>query len=331
MFKKALFLCSILFCLWCWLLPANASTFPPGEKPINVKAALRVDDIIKISERDEILNFEGEVRMQWKDPRLAFSPSEVGSSVKMFTNQAATDVLSKIWNPEVHFPDSRGKIIIGSRYLIIKSDGTVVYRKRVNVTIGIQLDLRDFPLDKQEVVFRLASFPYTADQVTLSIDHDFSKSKYAHLTDRWKIASHFVRIKNKSAYEMVFHLVRRPHYYVYQVFIPLILIVLMSLTVFWMADQPLVNRSALILACILAAMVFQWRVFSVTPNVSYQLLVDQLILWSLLVIGIALLVSLFAHHRSKESCDRIMKVCRVLFPIVYIVVFLFFIVMHYLF
>jgi hypothetical protein len=330
MYKKLFSLHLILLCLCFWLSPCSAATFPPGPKPINIKVGLRVDDIIRISERDQVLTFEGQVRMSWKDPRLAFSESEAGSAVKMFVNQAAVAELDKIWRPEIIFPDSRGAVVVGARFLRVLSDGRVIYRKRIHATIGVSLDLRDFPLDKQKIVFRLASFPYSADLVAVSVDNGFGESEYAHLTDQWVIASHYTKIKDNSIYEMVFHLVRKPQFYIYQVFIPLVLIVLLSLTVFWMTDQPLVNRSALILACVLAAMVFQWRVFSVTPQVSYQLLVDQLILWSLLVIGSALIASLIAHQFKKERSLRIMRGCRIGYPVVYISVFLLIIMLHYL-
>ena len=146
-------------------LPTQAfTTLPSIKHPTVVHVSLQVDDIIRISEKEETLSFQSQLRLRWRDPRLAFSEKKEGASVKIFSGQAVSNKLDTIWTPDLVLSQSRGKVVVGAQLLKIHSDGSVYFRKRLYATIGIQLALTDFPLDSQTIGFKLHSFSYISNK-----------------------------------------------------------------------------------------------------------------------------------------------------------------------
>ena len=78
--------CLIAIFLWCCLPPhtvqATEKEFlggpPPGEKPLQVRIGFNLVNLTAVNEKEETIDFEGALYLNWMDPRLAYDPAEVG-------------------------------------------------------------------------------------------------------------------------------------------------------------------------------------------------------------------------------------------------------------
>jgi len=58
------------------------------EKPSEVSIGVRVDQIVSIHQKDENFEVVGNLRMQWRDPKLGFDARKYGQSFRMFSRDA---------------------------------------------------------------------------------------------------------------------------------------------------------------------------------------------------------------------------------------------------
>jgi len=64
--------------------PDQLRTLPESDGPLQVQIGFHVFDITDISEKDETIDFNGAVYMQWNDPRQAYDPADFGYSAEDF-------------------------------------------------------------------------------------------------------------------------------------------------------------------------------------------------------------------------------------------------------
>jgi hypothetical protein len=218
---------------------SNPFLTPPsrGEK-IPVQIALQVVNLSDIDEVGERFRVVAYLLASWKDPRLAFTPKAVGESFHVYNPE-------EIWTPHFDFADG---VVPHSSFdvtLRVFPDGTVRYYERSSAELSSSFHLRDFPFDQQELdIFihppisqgRLVHFVSTTDVASISVE----QRVYSSLAE-WDIvgiraSAEQIRLFNQdTTNEMRFaiEVKRKSDFYIWKVFLPLLLMVAVSWTVFW--------------------------------------------------------------------------------------------------
>lgn len=324
----------LLFCIlvFVWVIPSLGATkdfvSPPVNRPVVVQIGFAINDITKISERNETVTFEGMLTERWHDKRLAFDPVQAGTKIKYYTSDAAVKKLNQIWNPQIILRDLRGKPQIYATYLTIDASGEVTYGTRFLATVENRLNFVRFPFEKQFKFFAFQSHLYDASIVELQrlkMKEGFYNP--THL-DEWQILDtkiktsanynpSFQKVFSQYTLEVIF--VRQSLFYFMQTILPLVLIVLFSFSAFWMIQDPLVNRSMVSLTALLTIVVFQWRISGILPHISYLTFLDVLLLYSFMIVVIGLFPSLLYNHLQNEKTKmKLIRTCRWAFPVFYL-------------
>ena len=81
---------------------------------------------------------------------------------------------------------------------------------------------------------------------------------------------------------------RKPWFDVSKLIMPLLILVYLSMMALWMREDPTANRCVIPLTCLLTMVAFQWMVYGVVPKVSYQILLDGIILTSYITTSVVL-------------------------------------------
>jgi len=91
------------------------------------------------------------VNIAWQDPRLAVPGDEQ-------TGQIRTLPMTDIWTPRGLIVNDRG--LSPKLPMVAEVDvlGNVVYRQRLAGELGVDLDLKEFPFDTQQLVIKVISF-----------------------------------------------------------------------------------------------------------------------------------------------------------------------------
>merc|ERR1711953_1019075 len=104
-------------------------------------------------------------RGDWNDPRLVYDDFE--GKLKYLT---MTDT-NKVWMPDTFFQNEKlghfHNIIVPNVYIRIFPTGQVLYSIRISLTLACPMDLKLYPLDRQECEMRIASCKFFLDFLDL--------------------------------------------------------------------------------------------------------------------------------------------------------------------
>ena len=188
------------------------------------------------------------------------------------------------------------------------------------------------PFDHHDIVITLLGIEYGEKDVRLIIDEDFTgrKSDEFNVPD-WKISRVQAKIfsqpidafsRNNSGYAFSISAKRRPGYYIGKVILPLILIVLMSWTVFWIDPAQFGPQIGMSATSMLTLIAFQFAMANILPHLNYYTLMDKFIFGSTLIVFLSLIESVTTSYLvsipKRELAMRIDRLCRWAFPGAYV-------------
>jgi hypothetical protein len=263
------------------------------------------------------------VSLRWKDKSLAHG----GKKPRMHK-------LDRIWNPGVQIANEIGIVRKTMPEIAeVSSDGTVTYRQRYVGPFSQPLRLQDFPFDRHVFRFHLVATGYRSAKVQFIPDATYISAgmKYAagiakeiSLPD-WRIIDYETKelpyetapgITN-AGYALEFLAERHSLYYVWKIILPLVLIVLMSWSLFLIPPKNVSTKIAVATSAMLTLIAYRFVVDSQVPRVPYLTRLDIFIFAdTLLVLSSLFMVTLTAYllNVDKERLAiRIEQVWRLLF------------------
>jgi len=114
---------------------------------------------------------------------------------------------------------------------------------------------------------------------------------------------------------------RRTGYYIWKVIVPLVLIVFMSWTVFWISAENIGAQIGVATSSILTLIAYRFILGNLLPRVSYLTQLDYFILGATVLVFLALLEvvvsSALAQRGNKEQAHRVDVAARLLFPLTF--------------
>jgi len=231
-----------------------------------------------------------------------------------------TEVVNEVERKSVSFDDTDLR------------DGLCLRSRRIHSTLRSAFNLRRFPFDAQKLTLVLSdnefddkSVSYPPGPYVLGLDDSVrsmisgwriaGEPKYARTATAFKwepgaptydYATFEVTVKR----QVTFHLTRY--------FLPLILIVVVAFSAFWIDPEDLGSQMQIGVTCLLAAIALQFAEGGTLPQVSYLTLADRLYAVCYVAIAAAVVESIsvnaLVRRKSKEAALRVDKACRRIFP-----------------
>ena len=295
--------------------------------PTQVSVAIWIVDINSIDSAEQSFRADVFIVLRWRDPRLAHT----GGGVAHYA-------LDQIWNPRVVIVNETNSV---SRRLPesaeADTDGTVVYRQRFVGSFTQVLVLKSFPFDKQTFHVQLAAIKYSPSEVNFVPDQKWLNagikqaagiSNSITLPD-WTVGEWGVkpvvyapapRLEN-SSYVFEFSASRNVQHYILKVILPLILIVIMSWTVFWIDPTNAKSQISVAVTSMLTLIAYRFAVDSQLPRLPYMTRLDAFILTSTLLVFFSpievLVTTILDNNQQTERAKKIDRYCRAIFPIIF--------------
>jgi hypothetical protein len=303
---------------------------PPGPRPIVVSVGFYLLNLVSVDERSETFDADLYIHCRWRDPRLAFEPEEVGHDRRIYQGDSAGARLAEIWWPDLEFVNTASPQIT-NRTLSVQPDGTVDYRLGISSNFRAKLDLRRFPFDHQVLEVRIQSFEAGRDLVVLQEnpnemgfdeEDDFSGLTITGITARERTST--IASWGESFSELAFEItvVRTPGFYIWTIFVPLTLVLLLSCTIFFVPIEGFHDRISIALACFLACIATQFAMSFNLPKISYLTPIDRLFLvtYACMALGVAVSVFETAWIRDRPALlRRTDRVASWAIPVLYMV------------
>uniref|UniRef100_H3B5R8 Glycine receptor alpha 3 n=1 Tax=Latimeria chalumnae TaxID=7897 RepID=H3B5R8_LATCH len=275
--------------------------------PVNVTCNIFINSFGSIAETTMDYRLNIFLRQQWNDPRLAYSEYPDDSL------DLDPSMLDLIWKPDLFFANEKGanfhEVTTDNKLLRIFKNGNVLYSIRLTLILSCPMDLKNFPMDVQTCIMQLESFGYTMNDLIFEWEEQGPVQVAEGLTlpqfvlkeekDLRYCTKHYNTGKF-TCIEVRFHLERQMGYYLIQMYIPSLLIVILSWVSFWINMDAAPARVALGITTVLTMTTQSSGSRTSLPKVSYVKAIDIWMAVCLLFVFSALLEYAAVNFVSRQ-------------------------------
>ncbi|XP_041940501.1 glycine receptor subunit alpha-2 isoform X2 [Alosa alosa] len=276
--------------------------------PVNVTCNIFINSFGSVTETTMDYRVNIFLRQNWNDPRLAYSEFP-DSSLDLDPS-----MLDSIWKPDLFFANEKGAnfhdVTTDNKLLRIFKDGTVLYSIRLTLILSCPMDLKNFPMDVQTCTMQLESFGYTMNDLIF----EWKDDSPVQVADGLTLPQFILKDEKELGYctkhyntgkftciEVNFHLERQMGYYLIQMYIPSLLIVILSWVSFWINMDAAPARVALGITTVLTMTTQSSGSRASLPKVSYVKAIDIWMAVCLLFVFAALLEYAGVNFVSRQQ------------------------------
>ena len=297
-----------------------------GGEATEVTIGVYLIDIDEIDDVHQRYNVDMFVNIAWWDPRLALPEEERSGQVRTFP-------MTQVWTPRGLIVNDRG--LTPKLPLVVDVDvlGNVVIRQRLSGELAVNLDLKDFPFDTQQLPVQVISYQYRPDEVQFSNNARMAANIDGFSVEGWSFSLLEADIGEFSVpavgvvrpqVTFVVEAKRNAQYYLLTMFLPMSLIVFMSWTAFWIQPNVVPPRIAISTASIFSLIAFGFTIRLSLPRVSYVTRADLFVIGCTLLVflalGAAVIGSRWASADKMERAVRLNAAIRWIYVGLFVVV-----------
>ena len=299
--------------------------------PTTVRFMIFIIDVDEIDDAAQNFTTNVYLRMRWEDRRLA-SPGTLPRQLP----------LANVWNPRVLLANQQGLLPKSLPDVVqVDSHGGVTYHQRYSGKLSQPLLLSNFPMDTNMFTVQFVAAGYAANELTFVPDvgeRADLRIEGGTIADRlslpdWKILSHRADVTpyspvagmNTAGFTFQFEARRYIAYYLWQVVMPLAVIVVMSWSAFWIDTKSVGVRIGVATSSILTLIAHRFVLASLLPRLPYMTRMDYLTVGSTLLVLIALVAVLWTSQmdtrQETAKAERVDRWARAVFPIMFLLLF----------
>ncbi|XP_047220679.1 glycine receptor subunit alpha-3 isoform X2 [Girardinichthys multiradiatus] len=275
--------------------------------PVNVSCNIFINSFGSIAETTMDYRVNIFLRQQWNDPRLSYAEYPDDSL------DLDPSMLDSIWKPDLFFANEKGahfhEVTTDNKLLRIFKNGNVLYSIRLTLTLSCPMDLKNFPMDVQTCIMQMESFGYTMNDLIF----EWQETGPVQVAEGLTLPQFILKDESDLRYctkhyntgmftciEVRFHLERQMGYYLIQMYIPSLLIVILSWVSFWINMDAAPARVALGITTVLTMTTQSSGSRTSLPKVSYVKAIDIWMAVCLLFVFSALLEYAAVNFVSRQ-------------------------------
>jgi len=295
----------------------------PEGVPTKVYVGLYLIDIISIDDVHQSFRADFYAIARWNDPRLAIANPSEAQMLRNFD-------IEEIWHPRAYVVNQRNLSRQLDDYFRVDSSGNVMYVQRFIGELSSIFDLKDFPFDKQKLAIQLVSFGYSPEEIEFVIDQQrigrrdhLSLVGWSPGADEAVVTTEYLRVqdRNLARVDFIIEVERQEVFYIVKALIPLFLIIFMAWAVFFIDPSVIGPQIGIPTSSVFALILFNHRISTLLPRVSYLTRLDRFILFSIILVFITLgesvLTAMLAHKGKKELSLKIDRLARYVYLLLF--------------
>ncbi|MBI2743304.1 MAG: hypothetical protein HYX48_05250 [Chlamydiales bacterium] len=313
-------------------------TSPPPNLPVKVETSFYLVDLVTIDEKAETFLADVYFSFKWNDPRLVFGATD--HKPKVYLEERAAAILKEIWWPQIEFLTA-SLPIYNNRSVFIFPDGDVEYYIAVTGNFRTRFDFKRFPFDTQTLDIKIDSFLWdknilefvpakgkvlfhkaledTRNEASILRLHDIAGTTPGPILENLGNTSEY------STYEVVIETERKYGFFVYQIFIPLFLVLGIACTVFFAHKEPFLDRIMVSLTAFLVFIATKFMINQDLPQIGYMTFIDKIFVVSYICIGVTVAVSVLEKlwsPKNEKRAKKLDELMRLITPITFILLFI---------
>lgn len=312
--RTSVFLFFLLVCFFNQEINAAEDKTAPSQ-PVEVKVAFQLDQITDVDQKEENFSVVGNFIMGWEDKSFAFDPAECDCDEKVFSTSQFEKYTSKekIPWPRFLFYNQQGNRWIQEDAFRVKPDGSVGYLERSSMTLQApDFNFLQYPFDTQTFNIRIVSLRADNKYVFIA-DPNYNRMGSQLGEEEWQVNTYRTFIdkvelvpgKTNSRFTFTFPAHRHIDYYVYRIFLPLALIVLVAYATFFMLDYS--KRVDYAAANLLTFVMFNFAVSSDLPRLGYLTFTDCILVISFIITAVTVVSNVVMRRLSVTEKEHVAR------------------------
>ncbi|CAH3147529.1 unnamed protein product, partial [Porites lobata] len=278
-------------------------------KPLDLGINLLILSFGELSETKMEFSVDLYMGQFWQDPRLGF-----GLNQTIILSGEATE---KLWVPDTFIVNSidtkiHKLIAINKKAWIHLGNGTIMLVLRYTARSSCKVDLRDYPLDEQICHLAFESFSFEEKDLNLTwhrsevgsdiFIYDKEMAQFDILSAKRYQKHKLYHSEGFAGVTATIRFRRRTMYYMFQMYIPCICVVILSWVSFWVDETDGSDRVGLGIATVLTISFMQGALNDNVPRVSYLKSIDYFLLGSFVFVFMTLIeyVLVLKHSRKQK-------------------------------
>lgn len=275
-----------------------------------VESTLYVLNIDDINENKGEISLRLYFRQYWKDYRLKYVQNSLFEYI-LINNEDA------IWTPDTFFVnEKKGRSFEALRpnvLIRIFPDGSVIYSKKLSVTLECPMDFDKYPFDRQVCNLRLESYGNTIDNLKLKWKTEsnpvgvYSENPVPVFQLQKFVSSYgMVQLqKNYSFLAVDFYFMRGLSYCIYNIYLPSIAMVFISWLPFWINKKLITSRLLISMGALLSFIMILCRFSERQPQSQYSSAMFSFTATCASFLILSLVLSVLLHIFDKDGEDPI--------------------------
>ncbi|XP_076468370.1 glycine receptor subunit alpha-2-like [Babylonia areolata] len=254
------------------------------------------------------------LRQTWNDSRLVYPPLEGVRALELDTR-----VMDSIWVPDLYFTNEKTAhfhdVTVPNKLMNIYPDGQVLYSMRISMKLTCDMNLWKYPFDSQVCNINMESYSYSTENVVFYWLTDPVQRRRNMFLPQFQLTKYETMDctkvyigANYTCIRVEFTLVRNYGYFMSQVYIPSLLVVILSWVSFWLDIDAVPARISLGLLTVLTMTTQSVSARSDLPRVSYIKALDVWMAMCLIFVFSALIefayVNVLARVERRRQTKR---------------------------
>ncbi|XP_078347208.1 gamma-aminobutyric acid receptor subunit gamma-4-like isoform X3 [Oculina patagonica] len=277
-------------------------------KPTEVFLDIYVESFGNIKEVN--MEFPGfmYIRQMWLEDRLA---DFVKSKVQVLQREH----ISRLWLPDPYCYNAKKSDLMLPDTEVhsvarIAPNGFVLYSRSTHIVASCEMDLHDFPMDVQHCELTFGSYGHTDRDIVLkwkSPSIKIGNKEMAQFSVGDAILSTEINTFTTGNYTVLtvtFPFKRRMGYYIIQVYIPCVFLVMLSWIVFWMRPDDSASRLTVGITTILTIVFLLGYTNGMLPKVSYVKGMDWYLMVCFTIIFLSLLECIIVDRLWRVEAKK---------------------------
>jgi len=276
-------------------------------KTLDVQMDLLILSFGELSETNMEFSVDLYMGQFWRDPRLGFGLNK--------TIILSGDATNKLWLPDTFIINSidtkiHQLVAVNKKAWVHLGNGTIMLVLRYTARSSCRVDLRDYPLDDQICHLAFESFSFENTDLNLTWKQPLGTDIYIYDNE---MAQFDILTARRAGKHSVYHsetfagltatirFRRRTMYYIFQMYIPCICVVILSWVSFWIDETDGSDRVGLGIATVLTISFMRGSMNDSVPRVSYLKSVDYFLLGSFVFVFMTLIEYVLVLKQTRKE------------------------------
>lgn len=285
-------------------------------KPTEVNAAIQLEQITGVDQKQANFGAIASLWMEWFDPALAYSPESCECNIKIYNSIDDFVKAEGQRFPLFSFRNLQDDRDTQSQIITIKPDGKVDYIERFSAAFSLpDLDLRRYPLDIQKFSIQIDSM--SPDDYVVFTDWNKSGINAQLGNEEWDIVKFYTNVSEvnvpqtdytNSRFSFNFLTKRHIDYYLFRIFVPILLIIILTWLTFFL-HKDYIKRIEIVGANLLLFIAYNFTIANDLPKLGYLTFMDRIIISTFVMTAVIFAYNVYLRwlsmNEKKELAERL--------------------------